>query len=297
MTLQTRSPSHTPWLVLTAALWAHLFYTASYFWLHEEYYDYGWYVPPLAVWFFLRRLSNWVPMTRKPLPDWAVAAGLGALGLTLAPMRTLLRADPSWRAPMWGQVFVVCAVTFYAVWRMAGKAALAGLIPVVLFALTAVPMVGRVEWIIMNALTNRVLAASSWVLQLLGKPVVVVGNQLELAGQVVTVTEGCSGIRSVQSLLMAALCFGEWLRLDMKPRVALVVASVLTACVTNVARACLLAEIRFSRGETAFERAHDPVGVAAFVIGALIVLGIAQLMDSKRRGSQVVRKRVAVPGL
>ncbi len=288
-------PSWTPWTVLLLALWAQVFHTASYGWLYGEYYDFGWYVPPLALWFFYRRWRTWPVLARKPLAGWTVAVGLVALCLALAPLRTLLRTDPSWTTPLWGQVFVVGVVTFYAVWRMAGKSALSGLIPVVLFALTAVPMLGSVELILVNTLTQWVLVASSWVFQLVGKPVVVLGNQLELAGQVVAVAEGCSGIRSAQSLLMAALCIGEWLRLDVKLRVALVAAGLLAAWVTNVARACALAEIRFNQGESAFERAHDPLGMAAFVVGTMFLLGLALLMDSKRRGGQVVKKYVAVP--
>ena len=92
-----------PWLALLLGLWAQLFYSASYAWLHGEYYDYGWYVPPLAVWFFYRRWRGWPLAVRRPLPGWLVAGGLVVLGLALAPMRTLLRTDPSWTTPMWGR--------------------------------------------------------------------------------------------------------------------------------------------------------------------------------------------------
>ncbi len=279
--------------MLLAALWVQLFYSASYAWLHGEYYDYGWYVPPLALWFFYRRWRDWPLANRKPLPGWAVVGGLLLLTLTLAPLRTLLRTDPSWTTIMWGQVLVVCTATFLMVWRMSGRKAVLGLVPVVLFALTAVPMLGSVERILVDVLTQRVLEASSWIFGVFGRPVTVLGSNLEMAGQVVEVSEGCSGIRSTQSLLMASLCIGEWLFLRTGPRVALVAAGLLAAWVTNVARAFILAQIRFDHGEPAFDKAHDLAGMVAFVVGTIILLGVALAMDSKRKGTRMVRKQVA----
>ncbi len=279
--------------MLLLALWAQLFYSASYAWLHGEYYDYGWYVPPLAFWFFYRRWRDWPLVARRPLPGWAVAGVLVALALALAPMRTLLRTDPSWTTPMWGQALIVCTASFFIVWRMAGSKALLGLVPVVLFALTAVPMLGAIEQMLVDTLTSRVLEASSWIFGLVGRPVTVLGSNLEMAGQVVEVSEGCSGIRSTQSLLMASLCIGEWLFLSAGARVALVGAGLLAAWVTNVGRAFMLAQIRFDQGQSAFDKAHDLAGMVAFVIGTIILLGVALAMDSKRKGARMVRKQVA----
>lgn len=292
MTSQARSSQHTPWIVLMAALWAQLFYYASYCWLYGEYYDYGWYVPPLAVWFFYRKWCGWKTVARSPLPYWAVSGGLVALGLTLAVLRTLGRADPRWTMPLWCQAGIVCMITVFAVWRMAGRSAVPGLIPVLLFALTAIRMPSSIEPLLVNGLTQGVLEASSQVFQWLGRPVMVLGNQLELMGQVVEVTEGCSGIRSAQSFLMASLCFGEWLGLHAISRVLLVGIGFMTAWVMNVARACTLAEIRFNQGESTFEKAHDSVGIAAFIVGTGILLWVSVALDSKRKGGRVVRKTV-----
>ncbi len=275
------------------ALWAQVFYSASYGWLYGEYYDYGWYVPPLAIWFFYRKWCGWETIARPDLSGWVIAGGLVALAVPLTAFRILGRADPGWPWPGWGLAGIACVVTGFVVWRKAGKAALLGLIPVLLFALTAVRMIGRVEIVLVNGLTQGVLDASSWVFQMLGRPVVVLGNQLELMGEVVEVTEGCSGIRSAQSFLMASLCFGEWLGLSAKSRVILVATGFLTAWVMNVARACALAEIRFTHGEAAFEKAHDAVGMGAFVVGTGILLWLSVLMDSKRKSGQLVRKTVA----
>ena len=281
-----------PWIVLMVALWAQVFYCASYNWLYGEYYDYGWYVPPLAVWFFYRKWSGWETGSRPPSTGWVFVAGLILLAGALAGLRTLGHADPAWTLPQWGQAGIACLITGFIVCKRAGKPALACLIPVLLFALTAVRLPDKIEKALVDGLTQGVLEASSWIFRLLGKPVMVLGNQLELMGQVVEVTEGCSGIRSAQSFLMASLCFGEWLGLSAKARVGIVATGFLTAWVMNVARACTLAEIRFNQGESTFEKVHDPVGMATFIVGTGILLWASVLMDSKRKMGRLVRQRV-----
>lgn len=292
MSQQTRFPSHTPWLVLMAVLWAQVFYCASYGWLHALYYDYGWYVPPLAVWFFYRKWRSWETLSRAPLSGWVIAVGFILLTAAIGALRTLLQVDPGWPMPLWAMAVVTSAITIGGAWWVAGRSAAVGLIPVLLFTLTAVRLPTIIEMVLVDGMTKGVLETSSWIFQLLGRPVMVVGNQLELLGQVVEVSEGCSGIRSAQSFLMASLCFGEWLSLAFKPRVLTVGIALLTAWAMNVARACILAEIRFHQGESAFERAHDPVGMAAFVIGTAILLWVSILLDGKRQNRRVVRQLV-----
>lgn len=279
--------------MLMVALWAQVFYCATYNWLHGEYYDYGWYVAPLALWFFYRKWSGWKIVGDPPATGWIFAGGLVVLTLALAGLRTMGHADPAWTLPQWGQAGIACLVTGFIVWKRAGRAALPGLIGVLSFTLTAVRLPDKIERALVGGLTHGVLEASSWIFGMLGRPIMVVGNQLELMGEVVEVTEGCSGIRSAQSFLMASLCFGEWLGLSAKSRVMLVATGFLTAWVMNVARACTLAEIRFNQGEGAFDKAHDAVGMAAFVVGTGILLGTAVMMDSQRKMGRVVRQQVA----
>jgi len=280
--------------VLISALWAQVFYGASYGWIHALYYDYGWYVPPLAIWFFYRKWRGWETVPRARLPGWLIAAGILLLTAALTLTRTLLHVDQGWPGPLWVQSGIACGITLAVVWRMAGKPAMTSMIPVLLFALTAVRLPTAIETPLVDGLTHGVLDASSWIFRMTGSPVTVLGNQLELMGQVVEVSEGCSGIRSSQSFLMASLCFGEWLVLGARARVLMVATALGTAWVTNVVRACVLAQIRFTQGEPAFERAHDGVGMAAFIVGIGILLWVAVRMDGKRKARRVVRQQVEI---
>lgn len=272
--------SWIPGLVLLGVLWTLLFYSASYSWQHGQYYDYGWYVPPVAIWFFYRKRRHWDIQVRAPLPLWLLATGLIFLSLPLAATRTLLRTDPSWATPLWGLAVTVCGITLLVVWRLAGKVAIPGLIPVILFALTAVPLPGPVELYLVKWLTEAVLVTCTWVFAALGQTISMNGNQLELAGQVVGVTEGCSGIRSTQSFLMVSLFLGEWMRLRVLARVGMVAIALATAYATNVGRASFLAWTRFEHGQEVFDRVHDTAGSIAYVIGAAVMIWVSTRMNA-----------------
>ncbi len=274
------------------ALWSQVFYCASHNWLYGEYYDYGWYVPPLAVWFFYQKWRGWETVARAPATGWVFAAGLVLLTVALAGLRTLGRADPAWTLPQWAQAGVACLITGFIVWKRAGKSAIPGLVPVLLFALTAVRLPTAIETALVDGLTHGVLEASGWIFRLFGQPVTVLGNQLELMGEVVEVTEGCSGIRSIQSFLMVSLFLGEWMALKVPPRVVMVGIGLLTAWVTNVARATFLAWFRFDEGQGAFDRVHDTAGMAAYIIGAGVMIWVSARMDSERTSGRIVRQQV-----
>lgn len=141
-------------------------------------------------------------------------------------------------------------------------------------------LAGAGRALLVKWLTEAVLVTCTWVFVFLGQAVTVNGDQLELAGQVVGVTEGCSGIRSTQSFLMVSLFLGEWMRLRVPSRVGMVVIALLTAYVTNVGRASFIAWTRFESGQDAFDRVHDSAGMVAYVIGAGVMIWVSSRMNT-----------------
>jgi exosortase/archaeosortase family protein len=117
-----------------------------------------------------------------------------------------------------------------------------------------------------------------------------------MGGQVCEVTEGCSGIRSIQSLVMAALFFGELLWLRWPGRVLLVLVALAAAVVCNTGRAWYLASVQFSEGGDAAHAAHDPAGHLAFLVAAAVLFAGAWLLMPRVRGKQIVRRIVAPEG-
>ncbi len=282
-------------LTALAVLWAQLYWACSYAWLAGDYYDYGWYVPPLAAWFFVRR---WRDQGGTGPGIQARGAAVAALLLlpALVVVRVLGQVDPNWRLPILAEACLVAATTIWILARSKGWAALPAFVPVLLFALSAVPYPTVVEQGLVRTLTRWVVQVASEGFNLWGRPTQAIGDRLASLGVVVEVTEGCSGIRSLQSFLMAGLFFGELHRLAVPRRIVLMAGACLLALVVNAARAMTLAAIRFDHGEEAFANAHDWVGLAAFVASALSFLVLSGLLARRRFAT---RRRVlgaASPG-
>jgi exosortase len=80
---------------------------------------------------------------------------------------------------------------------------------------------------------------ATWVLDLLGVPVLRDGNVIHLSHITLGVTEACSGIRSLISLLALAVAWAYWMLPGVWPRFALVVAAVPITIVANAIRVVL----------------------------------------------------------
>ena len=264
-----------------AVLWLLVFVTCSYGWRFGDYYDYGWYVPPLAVLLFLGRWRE-LPEAPAAYPRGMTAAALlAAAGWAAA--RLLAHTDPAWRLPVWTLAAIATAAGCALVARAKGKAGVIALLPVLLFALSAVPLPSGAEKLLIGKMTDGVIEATALLLNLGGRPVTIWGDRMESLGEWVEVADGCSGIRSLQGFLMVGLFFGEWLRLPALHRVLLMLLSLAAVWLVNVARALSLAWLRFEHGEAAVSRWHDAAGGIAFVAGALAVWWFAGKLEPRRR--------------
>ena len=89
------------WLPLAgvAALWTPAMIAASHAWSHGLYYDYGWFVPPAAMWLMVRRWRDLAGPVTLPRPR-VVLAWAGVLMPWILVLRVLGYADPSWRLPI-----------------------------------------------------------------------------------------------------------------------------------------------------------------------------------------------------
>jgi exosortase len=280
---------------VVAALWLQLFAAASYGWLHGEYYAYGWYVPPLMAWFFLRHWRTCVAASRPGIMAAAVLST--GLVLVLAALRVIERVDMRWTMPLWIHAAVVTTVTHWLVARAAGGSLSRSLAPVTAFGLSAIPLPSSIEQVLVRSLTDGVLHVSALLFNLAGRPVQVVGDRLQSLGEVVQVTDGCSGIRSLQSFLMAALFFGEWMNLTVGRRCLMLGVAAAAALLVNVGRTITLAWFRFEHGKTGFQQTHDWVGFAAFLAGAAVMLAVsARLGEPRQTNRRTVRRTIKPAG-
>jgi exosortase len=259
----------------TFLLWAPAMLAASYVWGHGEYYDYGWFVPPASIiltWRRWRDASVLPARALRPRTIWLAA-------LLLLPwiwvLRVLGYVDPSWRMPI-SLLGATAAIVSHAWlgatrgWRFSGSFFL-----ITLLWLSALPWPSVVESGIVHHLTAGVIGAVAKFFHFLGEPVEILGDRLRLHGETVEVTDGCSGVRSFQSFVMATWFFAELQRLKAARTLALLACACGIAFLVNMARTFTLAEIRFTSGQAAFDRAHDWLGLLAFFVSGIAFFAIS----------------------
>ena len=161
------SPHGGGLLYVAIGLWAVVFLAASYAWRFGLYYDYGWFVPPLAMLLCYRNLRE-----LPAVGDGSKGAGacwvlLIALAPVWAAARLLSMADPAWRLPQWGLAGLALAVTLMGVWQRKGKAGVRSFLPIAAFTLTAVPLPSVLEQALIQRLSGLVIEMAALIFELM----------------------------------------------------------------------------------------------------------------------------------
>lgn len=274
------------------ALWVPVMIAASYEWGHGEYYDYGWFVPPAALLLMVRRWK--ADGGEVKLPPRGLVIGISAI---LVPWFTVLRilgyTDPGWRLPMLLGGATAAMAGHALIGYSRGLKSSLSYIWITLLLFSALPWPSVVEQHIVRNLTQGVVEFCAEIFQLAGRPVEVAGDRLLLHDITVEVTDGCSGVRSFQSFVMATWFFSELQKLRAVRVAVLLGLACIVAFLINAGRTLALSEIRFSKGEAAFDAAHDWMGLLAFLLSGVIFYVISgKLAEGPRR--RVVRTRQIV---
>lgn len=259
---------------------------ASHAWGHGEYYDYGWFVPPAVMYLATRRWRETEAPAR--LPGARMWLGMAMLLMPwIIILRVLSHADPSWRLPVGllggtALAYGHLLLAYCYGWRTSAR-----YVWISLLLASAIPWPSLVEKTMVRELTGAVVQSVSEVFQLLGKPVEVLGDRLQLHDVTVEVTDGCSGVRSFQSFLMATWFFVELQRLRVERAITLLACACAFAFLVNMGRTYALAHIRFNHGEEAFDRAHDSLGLLSFLLSGLVFYLLSGWLATERRRTVV----------
>ncbi len=297
--MTTRTPAEerrTAWFFFAAlaALWFALFYRLAFIWETDDQYSHGWMVPLFAGWIFAERWSR-RPDPAPPRRMWPTALLLAALWLPAAGANLILESSPEWRPMMWLFAVAVFAASLLLA-RLAGGAPwLRHFAFPFFFALTAVPWPYDFERWLTLELSMLGAGITGILLNLGGILAVVQGNNIEIDTGVLGVDDACSGVRSFQSSLMAALLFGEWFGFRFGWRIFLAVAGILAAYLLNIARMLILCLAALQGGVGVLDQWHDPAGFAILFVsmGFLLVLSLGL---KKLPGATVTPPAARVPG-
>ncbi|MET0262995.1 MAG: exosortase/archaeosortase family protein [Rariglobus sp.] len=254
--------------VLLALIWAPLLWRLARMWRSETEQMFGFGVPLLVAWLLWQRRGEW---TQPAAPGrgawWLAAAGAGLLGLALLA----LEANPLWPKAAWLGAGGALILTFAVIARGHGWRGVKASAPMWLLMLTALKWPAFIYEPVMRTMMqmNAVIAAE--LVNLFGTPAMVQGNVIEVAHGMVGVDEACSGLRSLQTVIMMALFLGELDRLRVRSRLALLFGAVLAALAVNVARTTVLTWVFANKGPAVEERWHDPAGVVALLVTLALV--------------------------
>lgn len=281
--------------MLVAGYWVWLVWACAGEWAGSEDYNYGWFVPPLALYFLWKRLEGGArpsSTTGSSFVAWAVI--IGSL-MVIVPLEVVRQTPIHWRPNLWGIGMLAVANTLAVAWLTGGRGGVKIFWFPALFMLLGIPWPTFAENLVSFPLMQLVARWAVVLLHMAGYPATAFGTTIALSNCTVGVEEACSGLRSLQTALMVGAAAGELARLASGWRVALLVVAFVMAIVGNQVRVLLLALAGTSGGSAAVERYHDAAGyvVLAILIGGVGLVAAAAM--SWQRGEVSSRVLVTPP--
>ncbi len=272
MSPQRESLSHgVLWLPILVTLgW--LVSKASWFWNNNPDMQFGWVIPMLSGYLLFEGFEK-RPMI---LGRWSfvsvasICVGLGFLFLTQIYQAAYGLTATSMAGLGLGFLAVSVGSLLYAYGFPGVKTFGFGLA----FFLIALPIPSVIYGQIISFLQYWITLVNVEVLALLGTPASIQGNLVQLPTGTLGVDEACSGIRSLQSTVMATLFIGYLTLERLSFRGLLFVSGLLLAILGNFIRVFSLSYSASIHGIGAVDAAHD---VAGWSILMFTVVGVGVL--------------------
>lgn len=195
-------------------------------WIDDPNYSHGFFVVLFCAWILWHRRAHLRTLPRKPSP-WGLLVVAGALAILIVGVfgaelyfsRTSL-------------VFLIAGMTIYF---FGWKVFRAALLPWGLLFL-AIPLPAIVFNQIAFPLQFGASRMASWLLALLGVPVLRQGNIIMLPALTLDVAEACSGLRSLMALFSIGVLYGCIFERKVSNRVILALAAIPIAVAANAIR-------------------------------------------------------------
>ncbi|PWT81527.1 MAG: hypothetical protein C5B58_09765 [Acidobacteria bacterium] len=211
----------------------------------------------------------------------------------LSAVWLIREATPDWSAVSWTLAILTAGSLALLVTSASGLSMARHFLFPICFILTAVPWPHWIEVAIVQSLTKYVGMAAADCANWVGIAALPEGNLIQLTNGYVGIAEACSGIRSLQAILMVSLLLGELLRYSALKRGLFIFLGLAIAIICNVARTVVLVVVASRWGVNALNAWHQPTGlavlVAAFALLGLIASSLhrrslAEFPESSRRG-------------
>ncbi|WCJ59098.1 exosortase/archaeosortase family protein [Fontisphaera persica] len=262
-------------------LWLTTAWRLGPLWSSRPEYAFGWAGPVLCA------VLLWERWRSRPAPAPPAHSGWGWAGLFLCLggllwAKLLLEVAPILRPAAWALAGCMAGVLGSLAWLAGGGPWLRHLAFPLVLLLFFLPWPTRLEQWVMQHLVHFNVQWVIHTLGILGIPALARGNLLELEVGGVSVDEACSGIRSLQATLVAALFLGELGRLPAGRRLKLLGASLVVAMAANFLRTLGLAWLAARQGPAAVQSWHDPAGYGVLILNFLALLGLMHWLSTPR---------------
>ena len=139
------------------------------------------------------------------------------------------------------------------------------------FILIAIPIPSIIINPIISFLQKLVSTIDVNILNLVGIPAMRTGSLIQLPNCIVGINEACSGIRSLQSAIMATLFIGSLILKRFWSKIILLICGIFFAIVGNIFRSLFLSITAYYKGTEALEKVHDTTGWSILLF---VVLGV-----------------------
>lgn len=277
--------------------WLAFYHSFYYEWWVNEQYSYGFIVPLLAGYLVFLRWAD-KPSEAKEHPEWQGWFIVLSAAVLELPLTIVLGANPEWRAALWVHAILTVVGTLGLLVTLGGWRWMRHFAIPLSLVFFAVPWPTQFEQPIVHTLMRGVSAVTVEVLNFLGHFAEREGNIIHLSSTRIGVEEACSGVRSLQSTLMAAYFLGELFRWKLRYRIALIVGGTAVSLLLNLVRTLLLTLVAIREGTEAMEVVHDPLGHAVSLGSFFILFLLTWLLHrrfQKRRAPESTQSAARNP--
>ena len=280
-------------LVVFGGLWYLLIKHLSEYWAADPQYSFGWFGPVICGYLLF---IGWIT---RPQPEPATSQGakwsFWIAGVAFLPTWMVVQPNPDWRLISWLLTLEIVILSLCAIYFMGGRSWLRHFAFSICFILTTLPWPGGVE----TCITQGLMQLAAWLtvefLNIFNIAAQQHGNLIEVKTGLLGIDEACSGIRSLQAIVMVSLFLGELYRATWRRRVFFLLSGMGIAFLCNVGRTFFLSWIAEKNGIDSVPKWHDSAGFIILFICFFVLWGLVHLASGTSPRLQPAQESSPIP--
>jgi exosortase len=261
-------------VALLAVLYAHVAQGLVYDWIHMPDFSHGFLIPMVS--FYL------VYEKRKDLSVLSPSSRWGGFGLIILGILFLFLGNlaTEYFTMRFSLIIVIAGIILLLLGKDFYKILLFPLIFLIFMIPLPSILIDRITFP-MQVFASKMAASALYLISL---PVLRVGNIIQLSNNYLEVSEGCSGIRSLISLLALSVVFAYFSQKDTWKRILLVVSTFPIAIIANATRVTGTGVLAHYYGDSVAQGFfHGFSGLILFVVAFVCLFMVGALLSRIRK--------------